>query len=614
VTTTMPSFADFFKDKYEYVKDESTGEMIMVDKSAPKYKLDENGNIINPPDAGAAAGGGAGANGGGNAFAAAVGAGGGGGGGGGGFTFGVGSGGGSAGGFKFGTGDTGGSAAGGGFTFGGKSVPAAPVSGGGGFVFGANSDAGGVAAKKRAAEEAGPRAKRLRSSALQLRGDESGGVLIVGNGDCGQLGLGGEDDSLRDTLTPVPIPSLGAVRVCALACGGLHTAALTLDGRVWTWGCNDDEVLGRAGEESEPGLVQGALSGVQVKMISAGDSHMAALGVGGEVFSWGTYKDSNGYIGYTKELKKAGEPQQVSTLKGRPMKWVASGADHTIAVAADGLDVYLWGCGEKGQLAQDLQWEGAVKQQHLEPTQPVQLRLPSVPGCDTKSLLVRTLNENLITWMRLQMEADEAFDATEACSMYLSHQAELQKGGALEDRLRVRAAFGGAYHTFLLTESSNVYACGLNNMGQLGLGSLEPGHTGTPTLVTALEGKGVCQLSAGEHHSLALTKDGQVFAFGRGDNNQLGTGDGSDMHTSPVKLDALDGIHIRKVASGSNQNVAVASSGDLYTWGFGEMGALAHGSGQDERRPRLVETKPVAAGAVLDAASGAQHTAMVILV
>ena len=34
-------------------------------------------------------------------------------------------------------------------------------------------------------------------------------------------------------------------------------------------------------------------------------------------------------------------------------------------------------------------------------------------------------------------------------------------------------------------------------MGQLGLGSLEPGHTGTPTLVSGLEGKGVVMLSAG---------------------------------------------------------------------------------------------------------------------
>ena len=42
-------WGDLFADKYEEVLDESTGEMIMVEKGAKKYKLDAQGNIINPP-------------------------------------------------------------------------------------------------------------------------------------------------------------------------------------------------------------------------------------------------------------------------------------------------------------------------------------------------------------------------------------------------------------------------------------------------------------------------------------------------------------------------------------------------------------------------------------
>ena len=48
---TQSGWGDLFKDKYEEVLDESTGQMIMVDKSAPKYKLDASGNIVNPPPA-----------------------------------------------------------------------------------------------------------------------------------------------------------------------------------------------------------------------------------------------------------------------------------------------------------------------------------------------------------------------------------------------------------------------------------------------------------------------------------------------------------------------------------------------------------------------------------
>ena len=73
-------------------------------------------------------------------------------------------------------------------------------------------------------------------------------------------------------------------------------------------------------------------------------------------------------------------------------------------------------------------------------------------------------------------------------------------------------------------------------------------------LVEALEGKGVVQLSGGEHHSLALTEEGQVYAFGRGDSSQLGLGDGADQHLSPQKVEGLADVRIRKVTSGSNQN------------------------------------------------------------
>ena len=49
--TVPPAFwqsgwGDLFADKYEEVLDESTGEMIMVEKGAKKYKLDAQGNII----------------------------------------------------------------------------------------------------------------------------------------------------------------------------------------------------------------------------------------------------------------------------------------------------------------------------------------------------------------------------------------------------------------------------------------------------------------------------------------------------------------------------------------------------------------------------------------
>ena len=43
-----------------------------------------------------------------------------------------------------------------------------------------------------------------------------------------------------------------------------------------------------------------------MKSVTCGDNHSAALARDGRVFTWGTYKDSNGYIGYSPDLAKAG--------------------------------------------------------------------------------------------------------------------------------------------------------------------------------------------------------------------------------------------------------------------------------------------------------------------
>jgi regulator of chromosome condensation len=165
----------------------------------------------------------------------------------------------------------------------------------------------------------------------------------------------------------------------------------------------------------------------------------------------------------------------------------------------------------------------------------------------------------------------------------------------------------------VLTEHGNVYSFGLNNMGQLGLGSLEPNHTGTPSLVRALEGKGVESLCGGEHHSLALTSSGEVYAFGRGDNNQLGFADGTDQEVTPRLIPSLSGVAVRKVSTLANSNFAVSRTGDLYCWGFGEMGQLCNGRGGDDAAPALVQTGALGGKAVLDVASGAQHSVILAM-
>ena len=69
----------------------------------------------------------------------------------------------------------------------------------------------------------------------------------------------------------------------------------------------------------------------------------------------------------------------------------------------------------------------------------------------------------------------------------------------------------GAYHCLVVGLGDQVYACGLNNYGQLGLGSLFEAHHPQQnylTLVPLLCNKGIVSLKGGVHHSLVSSSTG----------------------------------------------------------------------------------------------------------
>jgi regulator of chromosome condensation len=95
-----------------------------------------------------------------------------------------------------------------------------------------------VRARRPAAEA--PAAKKRRIAREYRLGPE-GDVFCWGSNDFGMLGHGeGEPERSRPARV-----DLGEARAVQVACGGMHTVALTADGAVLTWGVNDEGALGR---------------------------------------------------------------------------------------------------------------------------------------------------------------------------------------------------------------------------------------------------------------------------------------------------------------------------------------------------------------------------------
>jgi alpha-tubulin suppressor-like RCC1 family protein len=85
----------------------------------------------------------------------------------------------------------------------------------------------------------------------------------------------------------------------------------------------------------------------------------------------------------------------------------------------------------------------------------------------------------------------------------------------------------------------------------------------------------VVATTAGGLHTLALTRDGQMVAFGFGRWGQLGLGvDGLESALTPVLIQRLPPC--KSMAAGGSHSAAVSTDGALLTWGRPDNGRLGH--------------------------------------
>ncbi len=76
-----------------------------------------------------------------------------------------------------------------------------------------------------------------------------------------------------------------------------------------------------------------------------------------------------------------------------------------------------------------------------------------------------------------------------------------------------------------------------------------------PTLVQGLAHERVMKVACSYFHTIAVTADEKVYAFGRNDLGQLGSDDGIDKHT-PHPVSFFSGIPVLAVACGQYHTVA----------------------------------------------------------
>jgi alpha-tubulin suppressor-like RCC1 family protein len=304
----------------------------------------------------------------------------------------------------------------------------------------------------------------------------------------------------KENTHTVPVAVAGLSDLVAISAGSGHSIALKRDGTVWAWGYNGEGQLGNgtAADSRSPTPVQvGSLS--EIKAIVAGDRHCLALKGDGTVWAWGNNWHGQLGNGTKNHSSSAGPVSRLSDVTA-----VAAGLGHSLALKTDGT-VWAWGYNDDGELGD------GKRKDRLTPFQ-----ILGLSG--------------------------------------------------------VRAIAVGSHHSIALKNDGTVWVWG---------GDKKAGRSTTPRRLPGLSQ--VVAISAGGWYSLALKGDGTVWAWGVIANGEEGDRTMNEVIKKPAQLRGL--TDVIGIAAGIWHSLALKRDGTVWAWGRNYHGALGDGTQTSRRSP-----------------------------
>ncbi|RLN04152.1 ultraviolet-B receptor UVR8-like [Panicum miliaceum] len=331
---------------------------------------------------------------------------------------------------------------------------------------------------------------------------------------------------------------------------------------VLAWGSGEDGQLGMGGSEEKDWVhCVEALEPYNVTAVVAGSRNSLAICDDGRLFTWGW--NQRGTLGHPPETKTESSPGPVDALAGVRIVQAAIGGWHCLAVDDKGR-AYAWGGNEYGQC-------GEEPERKEDGTRVLRRDIPTPQRCAPKlkvrqvaaggtHSVVLTQEGHVWTWGQPWPPGDIKQISTPV---------------RVQGLQKVRVIAVGAFHNLALTDDGILWAWGNNEYGQLGTGDTQP--RSQPIRVEGLSDLLLVDIAAGGWHSTALTNEGEVYAWGRGEHGRLGFGDDKSSHMVPLKVELLAGEDIVQVSCGGTHSVALTRDGRMFSYGRGDHGRLGYG-------------------------------------
>ena len=326
---------------------------------------------------------------------------------------------------------------------------------------------------------------------------KNGRVFGWGLNSSGQLG----DDSVTQRLTPVSV--FGAAKTfCTISGSDSHSLAIDKNGRAWAWGTN---TLGQLGDNSAtsrrtPIRVLGDIK--TFCQISAATQHSLAIDKNGSAWGWGYNRF--GRLG-NNSLTSQRTPVSVA---GQQKTFCAISAGNAYSFAIDKYgNAWGWGLNLVGQLGD---------------------------GTPTSRL------------------------------------TPVSVAGAKKTFCKISAGYG---QTIAIDKYGRGWGWGYNARGQIGDNSIT--CRSTPVSIAGAV-KTFCAVSAGGSHSLAIDKNGKAWAWGNNIYGQLGD-NSTTSRLTPVSI-AGAAKTFCAINAGGSHSLAIDKNGRLWAWGINSQGQLGDNS------------------------------------
>ena len=356
----------------------------------------------------------------------------------------------------------------------------------------------------------------------------------------GGIGSGGGSWGDDDYLLPD-----GSKRVKQVSLGERHSAAITTDGSLYTWGNSWEGQLGNGTTEH---------SSVPIKImdnvasVSLGAFHSAAITTDGSLYMWG-----DNFYGQFGNGKSGGNEYEYnekvdSNIPIKIMDNVASvslGSRHSAAITRDG-SLYMWGDNGRGGLGN---------------------------GTTEDSYVPIKIMDN-VAYVSLGHYHSAAITTDGSLYMWgYNHYGQLGNGTEENSLVptkimdNVASVNLGGDHSAAITTNGNLYMWGFNGHGNLGNGTTRSSYVPIKIM------DNVASVSLGGDHSAAITTDGSLYMWGNNLLGQLGNGTTEDSNV-PIKI--MNNVTYANL--GENHSSAITTDGSLYMWGYNYYKQLGNGT------------------------------------